>query len=142
MQYYHKNEKCSFSVEDEYDFTSHHDEINTAYFLYHLYGGHMVVLKESNALYQKTPDYLWNGKFWELKTISSEKSVDSAIRSALQQIKDNPGGIILSYMNVRCCFDMLSSILVHRLLRSKIQFTLDIILIHTEIHVFHYECKE
>lgn len=67
MQYYHKNEKCSFSVEDEYDFTSHHDEINTAYFLYHLFGGHMVVLKESNALYQKTPDFLWNGKFWECK---------------------------------------------------------------------------
>lgn len=43
------------------------------------------------------PDYIWNNKYWELKTTTTEKSANSAVRKAIKQISDNPGGIILNY---------------------------------------------
>ena len=45
------------------------------------------------------PDYLWNEKYWELKTTTTEKSANSAIRKGIKQISNNPGGIILNYEN-------------------------------------------
>lgn len=43
----------------------------------------------------KNPDYLWNGSLWELKSCSTEKAPDAAIRKALQQIEANAGGIVM-----------------------------------------------
>ena len=43
--------------------------------------------------------FKWSGKYWELKTVSTEKSANSAVRKGLKQIADNPGGIILNYGN-------------------------------------------
>ena len=53
-----------------------------------------IVLREQNYE-QKSPDYLWMDRFWDLKTISSEKAANSAIKSGMKQIQSNPGGIIL-----------------------------------------------
>lgn len=42
-------------------------------------------------------DFLWRGKKWELKNVTTEKAANSAIRKGIHQIRDNPGGIILEY---------------------------------------------
>jgi len=42
-------------------------------------------------------DYLWRGQRWELKTPTKMKSPDRILEKALEQIKKNPGGIILNY---------------------------------------------
>ena len=56
-----------------------------------------MLLNESSIIGQKTPDYLWRGKLWDLKTASTEKAANTAIKRGLAQIKPNPGGVILDY---------------------------------------------
>lgn len=73
----------------------HKREIDIAHHIWETFGGDITLLKESNTNGVKTPDYLWNKKLWELKSISTEKAADSAVRSALKQIKGKPGGVIL-----------------------------------------------
>ena len=70
----------------------HKAEIEVANLVVDKFGGVMKVLQENNQT--KMPDYLWNDKFWDLKTCSTEKACDSAIRHGLKQIANNPGGII------------------------------------------------
>lgn len=81
--------------EDGYKQGAHKREIDIAHHIWGTFGGDITLLKESNTNGVKTPDYLWNKKLWELKSISTEKAADSAVRSALKQIKGNPGGVIL-----------------------------------------------
>ncbi len=58
-------------------------------------GGDITLLQETVDCNKKTPDFTWNGKAWELKSISSAKAADSALRTAAKQIQKNPGGVIL-----------------------------------------------
>lgn len=81
--------------ENGYKLGGHSREIGVAKQINSLFGGKIVLLKESNAQNVKTPDYLWRGKQWELKSISTGKAGDMAIRSAVKQINGNPGGVIL-----------------------------------------------
>ena len=62
-------------------------------------GGDIALLREANKDKIKTPDFLWNEKLWDLKTISNEKAANSAVRHGLAQIQTNPGGIILNLGN-------------------------------------------
>ena len=85
--------------ENGYRIKDHKTEIEVADQLRERLGGKIVLLKEANTQGAKTPDYLWRGKQWELKSISTAKAADSAVRSAIKQIKSNPGGIILQCGN-------------------------------------------
>ena len=80
--------------EKGYNKNSHKAEVSTAEILHSVFGGKIILKNETNEQGIKTPDYLWNRKFWEQKSVSSAKAVDSALRSALKQIKDNPGGVV------------------------------------------------
>ena len=62
-------------------------------------GGIIRVKKESEVEGIKSPDYLWNGRRWDLKCPTTTTAAKSAIKSGLKQIKPNPGGIILNYGN-------------------------------------------
>ena len=81
--------------ENGYKHSGHSKEISVANQINNIFGGKIILLKESNEQNVKTPDYLWRGKQWELKSISTEKAGDTAIRNAVKQIKANPGGVIL-----------------------------------------------
>ena len=65
--------------------------------IYNTFGGNITLLAEDRPDGEKNPDFLWNGALWELKTPTTEKASNSAIRQGLKQIKDNPGGIMLNY---------------------------------------------
>ena len=80
-----------------YEEVLHAEEVNIAKFLNGKFGGDIQLLKEANEDKVKTPDFLWNGKMWDLKTVTTEKSADTAVRKGLKQIKENPGGIVLDY---------------------------------------------
>ena len=88
------------------------DKNKTAQWLHKNLGGDIVLLNEVNTYKAMTPDYLWNGKMWDLKTASTEKSANSAIRHGLKQIQENPGGISV---------DLLKEILQKRLNASATQ---------------------
>ena len=81
--------------ENGYRIKGHKTEIKVANQLREEFGGKIVLLKEANTQGTKTPDYLWRGKQWELKSISTAKAADMAIRSGVKQIKGKPGGVVL-----------------------------------------------
>lgn len=84
--------------DDCYNVADHSDEVKIAIFLHNTFGGTVKLIKEnSRGFGVKTSDYEWNGKLWELKTLKSEKSIDSALRKGLEQIYINPGGVILDF---------------------------------------------
>lgn len=97
------------------------DKNKTAQWLHKNLGGDIVLLNEVNTYKAMTPDYLWNGKMWDLKTASTEKSANSAIRHGLKQIQENPGGIILNYEKNEISVDLLKEILQKRLNASATQ---------------------
>ena len=62
-------------------------------------GGDIHLINENPNSGEMNPDYMWRGKLWELKNITTPKAADSAIRKGLKQIKNNPGGLILELDN-------------------------------------------
>lgn len=95
---YIKSKKITGNIryEDGYEKNTHTAEVETAEILRTTFGGDIVLLKELNEQGKKTPDYLWNKKKWEQKTISTAKAADSALRGALKQIQDNSGGVVFT----------------------------------------------
>lgn len=111
--------------ENGYRIKGHKTEIEVANQLREQFGGKIVLLKEANTQGTKTPDYLWRGKQWELKSISTAKAADMAIRSGVKQIKGKPGGVVLQCADGVNIDDMVR-IVDARALRN-IMFDFDII---------------
>ena len=89
----------SIMFENNYDYDSHQEEIETAKWLVSSFGGNIVLLKESTKQKEEKPDYLWDNKYWERKGIYSSKqnTIDSRIRKAYSQIYEKRGGMILDF---------------------------------------------
>ncbi len=87
----------SISYENGYKLGEHRKEIQMADWLHNAFGGTITLLKESKEQGDRTPDFLWNGRAWELKSVSSKSSIDRAVRDAAKQIQKRPGGIILDF---------------------------------------------
>ena len=90
---------------------------------------------------KRMPDYLWNGKMWELKTLSTEKAVDSALRKGLKQIIENPGGIILNYVGDSLSKSLLEQYIITRMKRSG-KGTTDLILFQNSSLLFMKRYKK
>lgn len=118
----------SIAYDTGYDMARHADEIKTAQWLHDHLGGDIMLLNEANNYKAMTPDYIWNGKLWDLKTASTEKSANSAVRHGLKQIQENPGGIILNYGQNIISVDSLKEVLRKRLTASATQ-NVDILVI-------------
>lgn len=89
----------SVKQEAGYKRDRHEQEISMADYLHDTFGGDITLCAESTSVGVKTPDFMWGGKMWELKTLTTEKSANSAVRQAVKQISANPGGIILDYQD-------------------------------------------
>lgn len=107
---------------------NHKEEINVANQIRELFGGKIVLLKESQTPGMKMPDMLWKGKQWEIKSISTEKAADSALRKAIKQIHGNQGGVIFDVAD-GIDKQKLIAVLDARATRSK-SFNADIIALH------------
>lgn len=83
------------TFEDGYKVKGHQNEIRMAHWLRDTFGGNIKLLAESKVQGDKTPDFLWDGRCWELKGATSKNSIDRAVREASKQIQADPGGIIL-----------------------------------------------
>ena len=68
---------------------------------------------------------MWKGKGWEQKTISTAKAADSALRGALKQIAENPGGVVFECADQIDIDDLIKQI-DDRAFR-KIEFDFDVI---------------
>ena len=123
----------TIAYDSGYDPVRHADEIKTAQWLHDHLGGDIVLLNEANNYKAMTPDYLWNGKMWDLKTASTEKSANSAVRHGLKQIQKNPGGIILNYGENAISVELLKEILQKRLAASATQDVDILVLFQNEL---------
>ncbi len=86
----------------DFDYASHKSEIETAYWLMKNFGGNIYLVQENNNLEHKNisnPDYIWNGKWWELKGTKTLNGINKRLQKAIHQINANDeckaGGVIL-----------------------------------------------
>ena len=91
------------------------EDVNMAHLLHKFFGGDITVLRPINKQNQKTPDFRWNGKLWDLKTVSTEKAANTAIQRGLKQIRKNPGGIVLDYGDREFANELLLHIIEKRM---------------------------
>ena len=117
------------TYESDYSKTTHKAEITTAQWLHDNLGGNITLLTEVNEDKVRTPDYLWNGKLWDLKTISSEKAANSAVRHGISQIISNPGGVILDIGENKFDETLLWNVVDKRMGWYKTQGSIDIMLL-------------
>lgn len=113
--------------EGGYNTKNHQAEIAMSEWLHRTFGGDIVLLKESPKRDIKTPDFLWNGKKWELKGAHSINGADKSLQHAVKQIQDNPGGVILDILG-ELDMQKLERQLLRRFLRSNIDI-LDVMLL-------------
>ena len=98
----------------------HKEEIKVAEWLHRTFGGDIRLLNEADAFGMKMPDYEWAGRLWELKTLTSVKAADDALRRGLKQIQENPGGIILDYGEHDIDLEELKKTLTGRFKRGRV----------------------
>lgn len=89
-------EKGTITYSEGYKIGKHRDEIQIAEWILKTFGGNITLLSESKEKGERTPDYLWNKKAWELKGASSINAADKRLQHAITQIVSNPGGVILN----------------------------------------------
>lgn len=133
----------SITYDEGYNRTLHADEIKTAQWLHDHLGGDIVLLNESNIQGQKMPDYLWRNSYWDLKTLSSEKAANSAIRHGLQQIRNNPGGLILDVGDLDVSLDKLNAVIEKRMQWNQTKTAVDIMVVRKgkPIEILRYQKK-
>lgn len=129
--------------DEGYNEKIHKNEIAFADWLHNCFGGEIKLLKEIKADKIQTPDFIWNGRLWDLKTASTEKSANSAIRKGLHQIEANPGGIFLDFGDKDISLDTLLEVIENRMLYHKDR-SADIMIIQKGkvIKVLRYKKRE
>lgn len=130
----------SIKYQENYNRKRHANEINVAQLINSKFGGDITLLNESKQTGIKTPDFLWNDKLWELKTVTTEKAADTALRSGLKQIKENPGGVILDYRGQKVSLEETEKVVDGRM-RRGVEGDTDIMIIYTDkkIKVYRYK---
>ena len=78
-----------------FDYNERKKEMEVIYKIRDEFGGRIELLNEINITGYKNPDFIWEGKCWEIKSVSTKNSVDSQVRYALKQISKEVGGIVL-----------------------------------------------
>ena len=133
--------KGTITLEAGLEPSRHAEEISMAEYLHTMFGGEITLLNEANLDKVKTADFLWNKKLWDLKTVTTEKAADSAIRKGLKQIKSNPGGIILDYRNREVSLENLLTVIEGRM-RRGFEYDTDIMVILDDKTVKVYRYKK
>ncbi len=123
--------KGTITYDEGYNRTRHAAEIKTAQWLHDTLGGDIVLLNEAQGYKILTPDYRWRGKLWDLKSVTTEKAANSAVRHGLKQIQSAPGGVILNYGENSISLSELKNVLKKRM-EASAQFTVDILVIQQE----------
>ena len=89
----------SVTPETGYKVKKHPVEKKIADELVRTYGGKITLRKEVGLPGVYTPDYTWNGRDWEQKTVNSAKAANAAVRHGLKQISNKPGGLVITKGN-------------------------------------------
>ena len=115
--------------ENGYNHNTHDEGISMATWIIENLGGDIILLAENGGTFgAKRSDYEWKGRYWELKTVKSDRSVDSALRKAISQIYERPGGVILDFGKNSVRLPQIEAAVKSRL-ESSCRFKMDVIII-------------
>ncbi len=85
-----------------YNYEENKDEIETAYWMMRKFGGNIYLNEPNNNPEHEgisNPDYIWNGKWWDLKGVKTLNGVSKRLQDGIYQINNNSdykaGGVIL-----------------------------------------------
>ena len=134
--------KGRLELDEGYDVKSNPKEIAFAGWLHSTLGGDIRLIKKNDDT--KSPDYEWNGKLWDLKSPQkTEKAANSAVRKGIEQIKNNPGGVMLDYHLESLDLDKLHSVIDERM-KWHTNFQVDIMISNNGelIEVLRYNAKK
>lgn len=97
LEYFRKSNPRNGKVipHDGFDAVRRKDDLDTAGWIVKWFGGDVELLKESNLPGELTPDFKWNGEYWEAKTITSKNSIDKQLRKGTKQLGEMKGRIII-----------------------------------------------
>ncbi|MDO4500244.1 MAG: hypothetical protein Q4B60_03105 [Erysipelotrichaceae bacterium] len=113
------------TYDQNYDIKSHKHEIETAKWIVRKFGGHIHLMTEDKSKdHEKisNPDYLWRGKWWELKGTKSVSGISKRLEIAISQINNNPifkaGGIIIDVTGTKLNKNDITAVTRRRLSES------------------------
>ena len=94
-----QRESGTITYEPSFESEKRSDEVNGAKWIQENFGGNILLKAESKEDGVLSPDYEWEGKLWDLKSVSSSAygTIDKRIRHGLKQIEDNPGGLLIDF---------------------------------------------
>jgi len=121
-----------FEIDPGVDVLNRVDDIKIAKWLHSEFGGDIRVLEEIHKNKRvSNPDYLWNGRLWDLKTPDSKSysALNDRPRTGIKQIRRNPGGII---MDLNKCGASLedAEIAVRNRMYTSADFAADVIILY------------
>ncbi len=132
----------SITYEQGYQIPGHVEEVKVASWINNILGGNITLLNEINLNKIESPDYIWRGKMWELKSISNAKAADAAIRKGLKQIAENYGGIILDCSHSGDSIEETVARAAYRLNRSSHYDMVDVLIMRNSTLNVVLRCKK
>ncbi len=108
------------------------DEEPIADWLINTFGGNVHFLNRLSRWPEKSPDFMWRGKLWDLKTPdeSSENAIKKCLQSGKRQIKPEPGGIIMDLDRCKAKLKDVENYIVQEAERNA-KFDFDVIILHS-----------
>lgn len=106
QEYLEKSSPGKGFLKKQAGFSNNNGEEAIANWLFDKFGGKITILAEKNQDNVLNPDYLWNNRYWDLKSPETSKAntIDLRIRHGVLQINDNPGGVILDFSKSNLSF--------------------------------------
>lgn len=119
----------TISWNDDYKLSDNKNEYNIAKLIHKYLGGDIFLITKSEIEGVKSADYFWLEQLWDLKSPSSYKAIDKAVRTGLKQIAKNPGGIIINFTGEDADIDKIINEVLYRVKRSGKGNVIDVIII-------------
>lgn len=87
----------SIAQDDYYGKNDHTKKLEYARWLLKKFDGIVYLVTESDEKNTKLPDFIWDGRLWDLKTPvgCGKRTIDNQFKKIHKQIGNNPGGIII-----------------------------------------------
>lgn len=85
------------TISKEKGYKESNNETGIAKWLLEKFGGSITLLADNNPDGELNPDYIWNGKIWDLKSPVTDKmnTLKKRVKHGVEQIAANPGGVIV-----------------------------------------------
>ena len=101
----------SIHADTGYQYDTHQNEQDVSTWMLRNFGGNINLLKESTSDGIHTPDYLWDGKLWDLKSPegNGKRTIDNQFKTIDKQIAPAPGGMIMDCSKLKFSNDEIIS---------------------------------